>query len=207
MPKTKVVLASGNKGKIRELQFRLGDDFELVSQSDLGVIAPEETGLTFLENALLKARAAAQQSGLPAIADDSGLAVDYLDGAPGIYSARYAGTNATDAENNEKLLAELECVREEDRTAHFHCALVYMRHHLDPAPLASQASWKGRILTQPSGANGFGYDPLFYAFNQKCVSAELTPETKNKVSHRGQAIDLLVTQIHSGAIQATDSSS
>ena len=195
MTKTRVVLASGNQGKIRELQHRLGDAYELVSQSELGVVAPEETGLTFLENALLKARAAAEQTGLPAIADDSGLAVDYLDGAPGIYSARFSGDNATDEKNNVKLLEALDEVLEQSRTAHFHCALVYMRHHLDPTPFISQASWHGRILNAPSGTNGFGYDPLFYAFEQQCASAELTPETKNRVSHRGQAIDLLIQQL------------
>ena len=195
MEKVEAVLASGNKGKIRELQFRLGDSFELVSQNDLGVIAPEETGLTFLENALLKARSASAQTGLPAIADDSGLAVDYLDGAPGIYSARYAGPDATDEKNNSKLIEALEGVATESRTAHFHCALVYMRHHLDPTPIIGQASWQGRILTEPSGTNGFGYDPLFYAFNQQCASAELTPETKNRASHRGQAIEILIKQL------------
>ena len=195
MEKVKAVLASGNKGKIRELQFRLGDSFELVSQNDLGVIAPEETGLTFLENALLKARSASAQTGLPAIADDSGLAVDYLDGAPGIYSARYAGPDATDEKNNSKLIEALEGVATESRTAHFHCALVYMRHHLDPTPIIGQASWQGRILTEPSGTNGFGYDPLFYAFDQQCASAELTPETKNRASHRGQAIEILIKQL------------
>ena len=195
MEKVKAVLASGNKGKIRELQFRLGDSFELVSQNDLGVIAPEETGLTFLENALLKARSASAQTGLPAIADDSGLAVDYLDGAPGIYSARYAGPDATDEKNNAKLLEALSSISDESRTAHFQCALVYMRHHLDPTPIIGQASWRGRILTAPCGTNGFGYDPLFYAFNQQCASADLPPETKNRVSHRGQAIEILIKQL------------
>ena len=196
MSKIKIVLASGNKGKICELQHRLGSKFELISQANLDVTPPEETGLSFLENALLKARAATLQTGLPAIADDSGLAVDYLHGAPGIYSARYAGEKASDAENNEKLLQELINVPEDNRTAQFHCALVYMRHHLDPTPLISQASWKGKILTGISGSNGFGYDPLFYAFDQQCISAELTPETKNKVSHRGKAIDLLIQQFN-----------
>lgn len=190
-----IVLASGNKGKIKELQHRLGHEFNLISQSELGVIAPEETGLSFLENAVLKARAASQQTGLPAIADDSGLAVDCLNGAPGIYSARFAGPDATDEENNQKLLEELEQVPERDRTARFHCSLAYLDHHLDPTPIVCQASWEGRILMEPSGTNGFGYDPLFFAFDQKCASAELSPEIKNKVSHRGQAIDLLVQQL------------
>ena len=195
MVKKRIVLASGNQGKIRELQHRLGDAFELISQSELEVIAPEETGLTFLENALLKARNAAEQTGLPAIADDSGLAVDYLNGAPGIYSARYSGPNATDEKNNAKLLEALSSISDESRTAHFQCALVYMRHHLDPTPIIGQASWQGRILTEPSGTNGFGYDPLFYAFDQKCASADLPPETKNRVSHRGQAIEILIKQL------------
>lgn len=192
MEKTKVVLASGNQGKIRELQQRLGGQYALVSQSDLSVIAPEETGLTFVENAILKARAAAEQTGLAAIADDSGLAVDALNGAPGIYSARFAGADATDSQNNARLLEQLAQTQQEYRTAQFQCALVFMRHHLDPTPIICQGTWHGRILTEPLGENGFGYDPLFYALDQDCASAELASEIKNKVSHRGQAVDQLI---------------
>lgn len=195
MPKTDVVIASGNKGKIRELQHRLGDAFQLIPQTELGVIAPEETGKTFLENALLKARAACKQTGLPAIADDSGLAVEALDGAPGIYSARYAGVEASDTDNNKKLLKALDGISNAERQAAFHCALVYMSHDSDPTPIVACAAWRGRILSAPSGSNGFGYDPLFYATEQQSVSAELPPEIKNRVSHRGQAIDRLVAQL------------
>ena len=191
----KIVLATGNQGKIKELQHRLGDQFELLSQSDLGVVAPPETGLTFVENALIKARAASEQTGLPAIADDSGLAVDYLNGAPGIYSARYAGEEATDSENNEKLLHALAGIPKEQRSARFYCALVFMKHSSDPTPIVCQAHWQGHILEQSSGENGFGYDPLFFATDQKCASAKLAPEVKNKVSHRGKAMDTLVDQI------------
>lgn len=187
-----MVLASGNTGKIRELQHRLGNRFGLVSQNELGVIAPPEDGLTFVENALIKARAACEQTGLPAIADDSGLSVDALDGAPGIYSARFSGEGATDKSNNALLLEKLAGVDEEMRTARFQCALVYMRNASDPTPIICQGTWEGRITTEPKGENGFGYDPLFFAFDQECVSAELGPEQKNQVSHRGKAVNLLI---------------
>ena len=190
----KIVLATGNQGKIKELQYRLGDHFDLIAQSDLGVIAPPETGLTFVENALIKARAAAEQTGLPCIADDSGLAVDHLKGAPGIRSARFAGETATDTENNAKLLASLDQVPTGERSARFHCALVYLRHAADPTPIICQGTWEGRILDAPSGNGGFGYDPLFFALDQHCAAAELTPEIKNKVSHRGIAMDSLAEQ-------------
>jgi len=192
----KVVLASGNAGKIREFQERLGDQFELISQKDLGVIAPPEDGLTFVENSLLKARAASKQTGLPAIADDSGLSVDALDGAPGIYSARFSGEQATDVSNNELLLSRLENVPEENRTARFQCALVFLKYASDPTPIICQGTWEGRILREPKGENGFGYDPLFYAYDQGCISAELVPEQKNKVSHRGKAMSLLISSLN-----------
>ena len=197
----KIVLASGNQGKIRELQQQLESQFSgrysLVSQNELNVIAPPEDGLSFVENALIKARSACHQTGLPAIADDSGLSVDALSGAPGIYSARFShnsetGEEATDASNNRLLLEKLHAVPTHQRTARFQCALVFMRHANDPTPLICQGNWEGRIADQPSGKNGFGYDPLFYAFDQNCISAELSSEQKNKVSHRGQAVTKLL---------------
>jgi XTP/dITP diphosphohydrolase len=186
-----VVLASGNAGKLREfggLLVPLG--MTLLPQSDFEVPEVEENGLSFVENAIIKARAAAQYSGLPAIADDSGLEVDYLDGEPGIHSARYSGEG--DEGNNRKLLAALGDLPQEQRKARFQCVLVYMRHALDPTPLVCQASWEGYILREPRGENGFGYDPLFYVPDQQCSSAELAPELKNRISHRARASALLV---------------
>ena len=186
-----VVLASGNTGKLRELAGILNPlGVNLVSQAEFSVPEVEETGLCFVENAILKARAAAGCSGFPAIADDSGLAVDYLKGAPGIHSARYSGEG--DAGNNTKLLSALTEVPEEKRGARFHCALVYMRHAHDPMPIVCQASWEGRILNAPRGDNGFGYDPLFYVPQYHCSSAELPPQVKNRISHRAQASALLL---------------
>lgn len=192
----KVVLATGNAGKVREIAQRLGDRFELVSQVDMGVVAPEETGFTFVENAIIKARAASQQTGLPAIADDSGLAVDALAGAPGIYSARYAGADATDADNIQKLLNTLEGLPLEKRGAQFRCALVYMRHALDPTPIICEGEWRGHILVSPEGRKGFGYDPVFYALEQASAAANLSSERKNQVSHRGKAINQLISQLN-----------
>jgi XTP/dITP diphosphohydrolase len=193
---TKVVLATGNVGKLRELGGMLADlDIELVSQRELGISDAEETGLSFVENAILKARHAAQASSLPAIADDSGLEVDALDGAPGIYSARYAGPDATDAHNNHKLLKALAKIPEKERTARFRCLLVYLRHAADATPLICQGTWEGRILEAPRGNNGFGYDPLFWVPGQNCSSAELPPELKNRLSHRGQALQQLLEQL------------
>ena len=186
-----VVLASGNTGKLRELAGILRPlGVSLVSQAKFSVPEVEENGLCFVENAILKARAAAGCSGFPAIADDSGLAVDYLNGAPGIYSARYSGEG--DAGNNTKLLSALIEVPEEQRGARFHCALVYMRHAHDPMPIVCQASWEGRILNAPRGDNGFGYDPLFYVPEYQCSSAELPAQIKNRISHRAQASALLL---------------
>ena len=163
------------------------------------MIDAEETGLTFVENAILKARNAAQHTGLPAIADDSGLEVDALAGAPGIYSARYAGAGATDLENLEKLLDALADVPEENRSARFQCLMVYMRHADDPTPLICQGSWEGRILTAARGSNGFGYDPVFYVPTHNCASAELAADIKNSLSHRGQALRQLVAALgHTG---------
>ena len=186
-----VVLASGNAGKLRELNRILAPlDMELHSQSEYDVPEVPEDGLSFVENAIIKARAAAAHTGLPAIADDSGLEVDYLRGAPGIHSARYSGRG--DKANNAKLLRELEGVPQEQRTARFQCVLVYMRHAEDPTPLVCQASWEGRILFNPQGENGFGYDPLFYVPEHDCSSAELPAELKNRISHRAQASAILL---------------
>ena len=185
-PKQVVVLASGNAGKLREFGEVLAPlAVQLKSQAEFAVPEVEETGLCFVENAIIKARAAAQHCKLPAIADDSGLEVDYLAGAPGIHSARYSGKG--DRANNAKLLQALAGVPEQQRSARFQCVLVYMRHALDPTPLVCQASWEGRILLQPRGEYGFGYDPLFYVPEHQCSSAELAPEVKNRISHRAKA--------------------
>ncbi|EIC31304.1 MULTISPECIES: RdgB/HAM1 family non-canonical purine NTP pyrophosphatase [Methylomicrobium] len=183
----KIVLASGNPGKIREIQAMLADH-PIVPQSDFSIGDAEETGTTFVENAIIKARHAALHSGLPAIADDSGLVVDALDGAPGVYSARYAGPGSSDLDNLQKLLRELDGVPEAERSARFICVLVFMQHAADPMPVIAQGVWEGRILTRPAGSNGFGYDPVFWVPTHACASAELTPEVKNALSHRGQAL-------------------
>jgi XTP/dITP diphosphohydrolase len=169
----------------------------VVPQSEYSVPDIEETGLTFVENALLKARNAAQHTGLPAIADDSGLEVDALDGAPGIYSARYAGEGASDEDNLLKLLDSLRDVDDARRSARFQCLMVYMRHATDPTPRIFQGTWEGRILHRPRGEHGFGYDPIFYVPGQQCASAELAPEVKNSLSHRGQALQQLVDSLRS----------
>ncbi|MBT6080971.1 MAG: XTP/dITP diphosphatase [Gammaproteobacteria bacterium] len=190
---SRVVLATGNKGKVRELGELLANfEMEVVPQTEFNVEEAEESGLTFVENAILKARNAAAQTGLPAIADDSGLEVDYLKGAPGIYSARYAGEDGNDPANNQKLLKALEGVDEAERTARFQCVMVYMRHQNDPVPLIAQGSWEGRILTAAQGENGFGYDPIFFVPEEGRSSAELAAEVKNRLSHRGQALKKLV---------------
>ncbi|MBK7541680.1 MAG: RdgB/HAM1 family non-canonical purine NTP pyrophosphatase [Candidatus Competibacteraceae bacterium] len=188
----KIVLATGNPGKVREFNAVLaGFDLEIVPQSDYGVPEVEETGLTFVENALLKARNAARHTGLPALADDSGLVVDALGGAPGIYSARYAGSGTDDRANIEKLLTELAGVPAGQRGARFVCALVLLRHPADPMPLICQASWEGAVLTEPRGAGGFGYDPIFFVPGERLSAAELKPAVKNRLSHRGRALALL----------------
>lgn len=185
----KVVLATGNAGKAKELSALLqGLGMEIVLQTSLGVSEADETGQTFVENAILKARNAAAQTGLPAIADDSGLEVDALEGQPGIHSARYAGPGADDAQNLQKLLKTLERVPEAERGARFRCVLVYLRHVDDPAPLICEGVWEGRVLTAPRGSNGFGYDPVFLVPERGCSSAELPPEDKNRLSHRGKAL-------------------
>ncbi len=187
--KQRVVLASGNAGKVREInQLLAGLNIEVLPQSDFGVPEAEETGLSFVENAILKARNAAAHTGLPAIADDSGLEVDALNGAPGIYSARYAGPGASDADNNAKLLQALENTPDDERSARFQCLMVFMRHAEDPTPLICQGSWEGHIARDARGDNGFGYDPLFEVVELGQRSAELAPEEKNRLSHRGKAL-------------------
>jgi XTP/dITP diphosphohydrolase len=188
----RLVLASGNAGKLAELRALLaGDGFDLVPQSELGVDDIEETGLTFVENALLKARHAARRTGLPALADDSGLCVDALGGAPGLYSARYAGTQGDARANIAKLLEALADVPEERRTAHFHAVVVLLRHADDPQPIIAEGRWPGRILHAPRGGRGFGYDPVFLDPVHAASAAELDPVLKNRISHRGQALAVL----------------
>ncbi len=188
----RIVLASNNAGKVREINQLLAEQqIEVVPQKEFDIPEAEETGLTFVENAILKARHASKLSGLPAIADDSGLEVDALKGAPGIYSARYAG-NGGDQANNEKLLEALKDIPEAERTARFQCLMVYLRHAEDPTPIICQGTWEGRILTAPQGENGFGYDPVFLVPEEGCSSAELSPEVKNRLSHRGQALRKLL---------------
>ncbi len=193
----KVVLASGNPGKLREMRQLLAPSgLEVLAQDQLGVPEAEETGLTFVENALIKARNAARHSGLPAIADDSGIEVDALAGAPGIHSARFAGPDAEDAANNALLLEKLRDVPESARTARYQCLMVFLRHDRDPVPLICQGSWEGIIVDTPRGENGFGYDPYFFVPDQHCTAAELPPEDKNRLSHRGQALRALAEKIN-----------
>jgi XTP/dITP diphosphohydrolase len=188
----KIVLASGNKGKIAELNALLADlNIEVIPQTTLGVSDADETGLTFVENALIKARHAAAVTGLPAIADDSGLCVDVLQGAPGIYSARYAGVPSDDAKNNQKLLEALKYFRSQAIKAQFVCVLVLVRYAEDPLPIICEGLWQGEILEVPQGENGFGYDPLFWVPSEGLASAQLSKERKNTVSHRAQALRLL----------------
>jgi len=189
----KVVLATGNAGKLREMRALLaGVGFEAVPQADFGIAPPVEDGETFVDNALIKARHAARASGMPAIADDSGLEVDALGGAPGVLSARYAGEDASDEDNNDRLLAELSTVPPERRTARYRCVMVFVRDAADPAPLVCEASWEGSIGTERRGSGGFGYDPLFLVGGSGVTAAEMPPAEKNRVSHRGQALRALV---------------
>ena len=192
----KIVLASGNKGKIKEIQAIL-KDHPIIPQSEFNVEEAEETGSTFVENAIIKARNAAMHCGSPAIADDSGLVVDALNGAPGVISARYAGLGASDQQNLLKLLEDLKDVPTEQRSARFVCVIVLMRHANDPLPLIAQGTWEGSILGQSIGENGFGYDPVFWVPTHQKASAELTPEEKNAISHRGQALSGLTAILHS----------
>jgi len=194
---SKVVLATGNPGKVREMSALLAEfGLEVLPQSNFNIVDADETGTTFIENAIIKAKHAAALTGLPAIADDSGLAVDALQGVPGIYSARYAGVDASDRDNLLKLLDALKGVPTAQRTARFHCVLVYMTHAEDPTPLVCHGSWDGVITEQPSGEDGFGYDPIFFVESEGCTSAELTKQRKSELSHRGQALTKLLAAMH-----------
>ncbi|WP_183427626.1 RdgB/HAM1 family non-canonical purine NTP pyrophosphatase [Luteimonas sp. RC10] len=187
-----MVLASGNAGKLAELQAMLADlPLEIVAQRALGVDDVPETGTTFVENALIKARHASAVTGLPALADDSGLIVDALGGAPGLYSARYAGTPTDDAANNAKLLEALRDVPEDRRTARFYAVIVVLRHADDPQPLIAEGAWEGRILGSPRGHHGFGYNPVFLDPEHGLTAAEMAPELKNRLSHRARALQAL----------------
>ncbi len=188
-----IVLATGNQGKVKELASLLAkQNIEIKPQSEFNVPDVAETGTTFIENAIIKARHAAKITGLPAIADDSGLEVDALSGAPGVYSARYAGENASDDDNTNKLLTALADVADENRTARFHCVLVYMRHENDPTPLVCHGVWQGSICREKQGEQGFGYDPVFWQEEHQMTSAQLPRDLKNQLSHRGQALQKLV---------------
>lgn len=199
-----IILATGNKGKLKEFQQMLAEyPFEIVPQSEFNVTEVDETGLTFVENAILKARHAARISGLPAIADDSGLEVDALKGAPGIYSARYAGAGASDQDNLDQLLKNIDDVSDGYRTARFQCVLVMMRHADDPTPLICQGTWEGTLLREPAGTNGFGYDPIFWLEDRQCTSAQLTPDVKGQLSHRGQAMKKMVEQLKYSGLLAS----
>ena len=192
----RIVLASSNRGKLAEFNTLLADSqFEVIPQAELGVEDAEETGLSFVENALLKARHASQVTGLPALADDSGLCVMHLRGAPGLYSARYSGGHGDAQANNARLLRELDGVAPAQRQAFFICVLALLWHAEDPAPLIAEGRWHGRVLDAPRGARGFGYDPLFLPHGQTLSAAELEPEIKNRLSHRGQALAKLHARI------------
>ena len=191
-----LVLASANPGKIKELQQMLGGlGFNILPQTQLNIEDIEETGLSFVENSILKARNAAAHANLPAIADDSGLEVDFLDGAPGIYSARFAGEGATDATNRDKLLELMKNAPENQRSARYQTVIVYMRHANDPTPLICQGTWEGTIALSEKGEGGFGYDPIFQVTETNCRAAELDKQTKNKISHRGKAIANLLMRL------------
>lgn len=193
----KIVLGTNNQGKVKELHNLLVDSgFDVIAQSEFDVPDADETGLSFVENAIIKARHTAKLTGLPAIADDSGLAVDALGGAPGIYSARYAGEHGNDKQNIEKLLDALKDVPDEKRNAYFYCALVFMRHANDPTPIICLGKWAGKILRSEQGQGGFGYDPVFYVPELGCSAAEISREQKSHISHRGQALQKLLTQLN-----------
>lgn len=194
--KQKIVLATGNQGKVREMADVLANlGFEVIAQTELGIESPEETGLTFVENALLKARYAAEKSGLPAIADDSGLVVAALKGAPGLYSARYAGEDGNDAKNRQKLLAEMANVPEAQRQAKFVSCIVFLQHPTDPSPVIAEGECHGVIGFEEKGQNGFGYDSLFFSPAQGCTFAELETVEKKKISHRAQALKVLKAKL------------
>lgn len=193
---TRLVVATGNPGKLRELEQLLAPfAFELLPQGALGIAPAPETGATFEANALLKARHAAAASGLPALADDSGIEVDALDGAPGVHAARYAGEGASDAENLARLLHALAAVPDERRSARYRCVIAFVRGAHDPAPLVAHGTWEGRIGRVPVGSGGFGYDPVFMPAQEACSAAQLTAARKNELSHRGQALRSLIAQL------------
>ena len=191
----KIILASNNTGKIREFNAMLTGIYEVVSMSDMNVKEVPEIGLTFVENALIKARNASEQSGLPALADDSGIVVDALNGAPGIYSARYAGNHGDDEANTQKILDNMAQVADAQRSARFWCAIVFVEHANDPTPIIIQRGWEGEIMREKSGENGFGYDPIFFVPTHKKSSAELSSEQKNNISHRGKALQALLSEL------------
>ena len=192
----RVVLASNNSGKLREISEMLtGLDLKIIPQSKFNVPEIEETGATLVENAILQARNAARHTGLPAIGDDSGIELDALNGIPGIYSSRYAGVGASDEANLDKLVQAVKKIPEDKRAARFVCLMVYLRYADDPAPVIAEGVWEGIAVTAPKGNNGFGYDPMFYVPTHNCTSAELPPDVKNQISHRGQALKKLVEQI------------
>ena len=191
----KIVLASGNAGKVREInKLFVGSGIEVIPQTDLNVPEVPETGTTFVENAIIKARYAAEVTGLPAISDDSGIEVDALDSRPGVYSARYAGEDATDERNNNLMLKELQGVPEAERTARYQCLIVFMRSQTDPVPIITQGSWEGRILEAPQGDGGFGYDPIFYVPAHDCSGGELALDVKNTLSHRAIALNAMLKE-------------
>ena len=199
---SKIVLASGNVGKLKEFSAPLSElDMDIIPQSDFNVSEAEETGLTFVENAILKARHACLHTGLPAIADDSGIEVDALNGEPGIYSARYSGIGASNQQNLQALLDALKDIPEPKRTARYQCVIVYLSHAEDPTPIICQASWEGKILLAPVGLGGFGYDPIFWVQESNCSAAELTSHQKYTVSHRGKAIRQLLGYLKSHKIE------
>ena len=192
----KLVLASSNPGKLRELSALLKDsDYRIIPQADFNVPEVAETGTTFVENAIIKARHAAQYTGCPAVADDSGIVVDALNGEPGVYSARFAGNNASDDANNALLVEKLRSIPEAKRSARYQAVIVYMRNATDPSPIICEGSWEGRIVLEAKGSGGFGYDPYFYLPDYGCTSAELSAEEKNRISHRGQALRLLLERL------------
>lgn len=200
LPAQTLVLATGNRGKLVEMRDLLAPlGLDVKAQSEFDIEPPEETGSSFIENAILKARHASEATGMPALADDSGLEVDALDGAPGIYSARYAGEDGDDAANNAKLLSALAGIPAELRTARFRCVIALLRHANDPMPMIVAGTWEGRVLDAPRGANGFGYDPLFQPNGMSCTSAELDKTQKNRLSHRGRALAELLVQLRDTA--------
>lgn len=200
-----IVLATGNRGKVAELQGMLNSHgvtqhWQVRPQSDWDFTEAEETGLAFVENAIIKARHACQHTGLAAIADDSGISVDALDGAPGVYSARFAGADSSDQQNIQRLLTELQDVPAAQRQATFNCVLVYLRHAADPTPLICHGQWHGEILTEAKGDGGFGYDPIFWVEQHQCTAAELSKQQKQAISHRGKALSQLLEQLSQASL-------